>query len=275
MSGPPPPWHLRGTAHAALWLVPEDRLPPWPLAPGVRPLRFGRRRAVGVFWVDYRPGGTLAYRELLVALAVRHGTAIGGCAVEAWVDDARSAEAGRALWGIPKRLAALSFGPAAPVPPGSPTPPGAPSAAPTPPGTSPAAPKPPDTAPPSAPAPPAAPPDSPVRGAPPPPAGPLAEEAPPGGGRVPPVAALHRPLLRLPGRLPVRARLFQPAADSYGSPREVPLRATGSLWLTRTRLRTAPGAPLGYLAGLRPLVACTLRDFDFTIGRAARPPRPR
>ncbi|MFF9632115.1 acetoacetate decarboxylase family protein [Streptomyces fradiae] len=271
MSGPPPPWHLRGTAHAALWLVPEDRLPPWPLAPGVRPLRFGRRRVVGVFWVDYRPGGTLAYRELLVALAVRHGTAIGGCAVEAWVDDPRSVEAGRALWGIPKRLAVLSFGPAAPAPPGSPAPP----VAPAPPGTtSPPDTSPPDTALPSTPAPPTASPDGPWRGTP-PPTGPRAEEARPGGGRAPQATALHCPLLRLPGRLPVRARLFQPAPDAHGSPLQVPLRATGSAWLTRTSLRTAPGAPLGYLAGLRPLAACTLRDFHFTIGRAVRPPRRR
>ncbi|WP_411573441.1 acetoacetate decarboxylase family protein [Streptomyces fradiae] len=258
-SCPPPPWRLRGTAHAALWLVPEDRLPPWPMAPGARPLRFGRRRAVVVFWVDYRPGGTLAYRELLVAVAVRHGTAIGGCAVEAWVDDPRSVAAGRALWGIPKRLAALSFGPAAPTPPAAPMPLGAPPGPAPLRGTPPSATAPPGTASPDTP---------------PPPTGPLAEGPRPGGGRLPPVIALHRPLLRLPGRLPVRARLFQPALDAHGSPCEVPLRATGSAWLTRTRLHTAPGAPLGYLADLRPLAACTLRDFDFTIGRAARPPRP-
>ncbi|MER7830938.1 acetoacetate decarboxylase family protein [Streptomyces sp. NPDC095602] len=220
---PPPPWHLRGTLHAALWPVRADRLPPWPLPPGVRPLRLGRRRAVVTFWVDYRPGGTLAYRELLVALAVRGGGSVGACAVEAWVDDPASVAGGRALWGIPKHPAAFVH-------------------------------------------------DSPeprrLR------TGVLVDPAPtdapdaPHAPCAPLPTALHQPLVRLPGRVPLRARLFQPALPERPHPCEVPLRLTGAVRLTRTRLRTAPGAPLDYLAGLRPLAACALEDFRFTIAPA-------
>ncbi|MFJ8692332.1 acetoacetate decarboxylase family protein [Streptomyces roseolilacinus] len=218
-SYPPPPWYLRGTMHAALWQVHEHRLPRWPLPAGVRPLRLGRRCGVVTFWVDYRPGGTLAYRELLVALAVRRGGSVGACAVEAWVDDSRSLAGGRALWDIPKRPAAFLFDRSAPSLPSTAM---------------------------------------------------LTGRAPEPSGKGPAVTALHRPLVRLPGRLPLRARLFQPALDRRRGPCEVPLRVSGTVWLTRTRLRTAPGAPLDYLTGLRPLAACSLRDFDFTIGPAER-----
>ncbi|WP_173874081.1 acetoacetate decarboxylase family protein [Streptomyces albus subsp. chlorinus] len=106
---PPQPWHLRGEMFAALWQLPVSGLPDWHLPPGVRLSRWRNRCAVVTFWVDYRRGGTLAYRELLVAVAVRDRRGPAGCAVEAWVDDARSAAGGRALWGIPKQLARFSF----------------------------------------------------------------------------------------------------------------------------------------------------------------------
>ncbi|WP_284453864.1 acetoacetate decarboxylase family protein [Streptomyces sp. MRC013] len=216
-SHPPPPWRLHGTLHAALWRVPGRRLPHWPLPAGVDALRFGRWRAVVTFWVDYRPGGTLAYRELLVALAVRCGGSPGACAVEAWVDDPRSLVGGRVLWGIPKDPAVFAFTRQAPGLLGTAM---------------------------------------------------RADVSPPRSRPAPPVSAVHRPLLRLPAGLTLRARLFQPAPDGRGEPCEVPLRLTGTPWVTRTRLHTAPGAPLGYLAGLRPLAACSLRDFDFTVAPA-------
>ncbi|MFJ4569212.1 acetoacetate decarboxylase family protein [Streptomyces caelestis] len=107
---PPEPWHLRGDMFVGLWLVPRKELPGWPLPAGVRPVRLGRRCALLTFWVDYRPGGTLAYRELLVALAVRDGRGPAACAVEAWVDDERSLAGGRALWGVPKQRGNFVFG---------------------------------------------------------------------------------------------------------------------------------------------------------------------
>ncbi|MEU6914265.1 acetoacetate decarboxylase family protein [Streptomyces olindensis] len=106
---PPEPWHLRGTMHMAVWRIPAAELPEWPLPPGVRPLALGRHGCVVTFWVDYLPGGTLAYRELLVAQAVRHRRAVAATAVAAWVDSERSRAGGRTLWGIPKQLAVFDF----------------------------------------------------------------------------------------------------------------------------------------------------------------------
>ncbi|KDN73455.1 hypothetical protein DF19_04275 [Streptomyces olindensis] len=106
---PPEPWHLRGTMQVALWRVPLTDLPEWPLPPGARPLAVGRHGCVVTFWVDYLPGGTLAYRELLVAQAVRYRRAVAATAVAAWVDSERSLAGGRTLWGIPKELAVLDF----------------------------------------------------------------------------------------------------------------------------------------------------------------------
>ncbi|MGW7195333.1 acetoacetate decarboxylase family protein [Streptomyces chryseus] len=107
---PPEPWLLRGDMYASLWWLPARSLPRWPLPPGVRPLVVAGRCVLVTFWVDYRPGGTLAYRELLVALVVRHRRSVAGTAVAVWVDDEQSLAGGRALWGIPKELGSLTVG---------------------------------------------------------------------------------------------------------------------------------------------------------------------
>ncbi|MFE6097414.1 acetoacetate decarboxylase family protein [Streptomyces massasporeus] len=99
---PPSPWRLTGDMVVSLWRVPADDLPSWPLPTGVRPWVVRRRVTLVTFWVDYRPGGVLAYREFLIALAVRRGHRLAGSTVAAWVDDDRSLAGGRALWGIPK-----------------------------------------------------------------------------------------------------------------------------------------------------------------------------
>ncbi|MFH8369721.1 acetoacetate decarboxylase family protein [Streptomyces sp. NPDC018031] len=112
---PAEPWRLRGDMYAAVWAVPVRELPRRRLPAGVRPLVVGGRCAVVTFWVDYREGGDLAYRELLVALPVRHRRRAAVTAVAAWVDDERSMAGGRALWGIPKRLGTFAFGAPAPA----------------------------------------------------------------------------------------------------------------------------------------------------------------
>jgi hypothetical protein len=91
----------------SLWRVPVGELPPWPLPSRARPWIVRRRATLVTFWVDYRPGGILAYREFLIALVVRHGHGLAGSTVAAWVDDERSLAGGRALWGIPKELGAI------------------------------------------------------------------------------------------------------------------------------------------------------------------------
>ncbi|MEU3089966.1 acetoacetate decarboxylase family protein [Streptomyces massasporeus] len=99
---PPSPWRLTGDMVVSLWRVPAGDLPSWPLPAGVRPWVVRRRATLVTFWVDYRPGGVLAYREFLIALAVRHGHRLAGSTVAAWVDDDGALAGGRALWGIPK-----------------------------------------------------------------------------------------------------------------------------------------------------------------------------
>ncbi|MEU8354065.1 acetoacetate decarboxylase family protein, partial [Streptomyces sp. NPDC048845] len=97
---PPEPWHLTGDMVVSLWRVPPDDLPRWRLPPTARPLIVRRRCTLLTFWVDYRPDGVLAYREFLIALAVRHERRLMGSTVAAWVDDERALAGGRALCGL-------------------------------------------------------------------------------------------------------------------------------------------------------------------------------
>jgi acetoacetate decarboxylase len=67
----------------------------------------GPRGLWGAAWVAYEPGSALTYSELLVARPVR---VAGGRRVsirDIWVDSVPSRDGGRALWGIPKDLAAF------------------------------------------------------------------------------------------------------------------------------------------------------------------------
>ncbi|MER7405984.1 acetoacetate decarboxylase family protein [Streptomyces sp. NPDC000070] len=217
---PPEPWHLRGDMFVGVWLVPRRELPGWPLPPGVRPVGPGRRCVLVTFWVDYRPGSTLAYRELLVALAVRDGRGQAACAVEVWVDDERSLAGGRALWGIPKQRGDFAFGGTALT--------------------------------------------SRTRMS-------VVQGEPVEGAAGPPVTGLHRDLLPLPGRLPVRSRLVQP--HPVHGVCEVPMRLSGRVRLGRARLVAEPGGPLDYLAGRKVLLAASVRDFRMTVGSGEGRPR--
>lgn len=203
---PPAPWRLVGDGHAGVWRVPVQELPRWRLPHGVRPLVVRRRATLVAFWVDYRPGGVLAYRELLVALVVTHRCRIAATAVAAWVDDERSLHGGRELWGIPKESATFDF----------------------------------DT-----------------RG------GDLRARMTAVDGDA--VSAVHHRGVRLPGRLPVRARLVQ---DVDGETVRVPLRVTGRAYVGRARLSAEERGPLGFLRGRRPVAALALGDFRFTVGGA-------
>lgn len=107
-SYPSEPWQLRGQLHASVFLVPLSDVPV-DLPPGCRPIRLGRLPVVGTAWVSYEPGGVLSYRELMATLLVRRGRQIMPTIVRIWVDSAVSRDGGRALWGIPKDLAAFEF----------------------------------------------------------------------------------------------------------------------------------------------------------------------
>lgn len=104
---PPTPWRLRGWMYLSLWGVPPEHLPDLPVtrAGPVRPIRVAGRAVVAVAWARYAPGGVLAYRELLTAVAARIGRRPAVTLAGIWVDDPHSRAGARAQWGIPKELA--------------------------------------------------------------------------------------------------------------------------------------------------------------------------
>ncbi|MBV1852657.1 acetoacetate decarboxylase family protein [Catellatospora tritici] len=108
MAYPPQPWSLRGQLYVSVWAVPVADLPPIPpeVTAAVRLVRLGRYALVGTAWVDYQPGGDMAYRELLGAVLMRAGFSRPRVTItHIWVDSVDSRDGGRELWGIPKDLA--------------------------------------------------------------------------------------------------------------------------------------------------------------------------
>ncbi|GAA1975815.1 acetoacetate decarboxylase family protein [Amycolatopsis minnesotensis] len=103
---PPEPWHLAGQAYVSVWRVPTEDLPALPT--GAEPVILGSRAQVVTAWIDYQDPGQLSYHELLSTVAVR-GRGAAASITEIWVDSEVSLAGGRALWGIPKDLAALDF----------------------------------------------------------------------------------------------------------------------------------------------------------------------
>ncbi|AXB41997.1 acetoacetate decarboxylase family protein [Amycolatopsis albispora] len=107
---PPEPWNLAGQAYLTTWRVPVDALPA--LADGLSPVVVAGRAVVVTAWLDYQPPGRLSYHELLATVAVRApsgGLRATGTITDIWVDSEVSLAGGRALWGIPKDLAAFDF----------------------------------------------------------------------------------------------------------------------------------------------------------------------
>ncbi|QWC86269.1 acetoacetate decarboxylase family protein [Nocardioidaceae bacterium] len=101
MTHPPAPWHLRGDLWCStFWLSRshETRGPG-----GERP-----RGLYGCALVDYRSGGVLTYRELLVA-RLRRPLPTRVTITDIWVDSEVSLAGGRRLWAIPKGMADLQF----------------------------------------------------------------------------------------------------------------------------------------------------------------------
>lgn len=108
MDYPPAPWSLRGDMYLAVL-----RMPPGSVPDGIRPHLAGLPRAdrpstLAVAFVDYRPGGDLAYREFLVATT--NATLTGGTILKIWVDSTPAMAGGRELWFIPKQLADFRYG---------------------------------------------------------------------------------------------------------------------------------------------------------------------
>jgi acetoacetate decarboxylase len=74
-----------------------------------------------------------------------------------------------------------------------------------------------------------------------------------------------RPRLRLPGRWPVRFCVVQ---WREGAAKISPVRARAGLSVDSGSLDADPAGPLGFLAGRRPLLSATLRDFEMSFGAA-------
>ena len=100
---PPEPWFLGGSLLVSVFLVPVADLPA--RFATLPKLTLGRRAIVGVAFANYAPGGVLAYDELLVATPVIARGRLRITIPQIWVDSPQSLAGGRALWGIPKRLA--------------------------------------------------------------------------------------------------------------------------------------------------------------------------
>jgi hypothetical protein len=98
MAFPPAPWQMRGQLWLSAFRVKrpvDDRHPA-----GV----------YGVALIDYQPDSPLTYHELLVARAVGRGRRRRVSITDIWVDSIDSRDGGRALWAIPKELAAFTHG---------------------------------------------------------------------------------------------------------------------------------------------------------------------
>jgi len=96
MAFPPAPWQLRGQSWFSVFLVKRAVDAAHPAG------------VYAVALVDYRPGSPLTYHELLVARTVGKGRRRRVCITDIWVDSPDSRDGGRALWAIPKELAAFT-----------------------------------------------------------------------------------------------------------------------------------------------------------------------
>lgn len=109
-SYPPAPWRLGGELFVSTFRVAPAVLPELAAPCGFRPLRVGGRAVVGVAFARYDGTGVLAYDELLVGVGgLWRGRPVSHIP-QIWVDSERSVRGGRALWGIPKELAAFGAG---------------------------------------------------------------------------------------------------------------------------------------------------------------------
>jgi hypothetical protein len=120
---PAAPWSLTTSAALSLLVVPRATVPPAarPVTPaGCRPVALAGRLLTGVALVRYGPPGDLTYDELVVAVLGRCGLRPVVTVTQIWVDSTASRDGARALWGIPKELAAFGV-PAAAVTASGPT----------------------------------------------------------------------------------------------------------------------------------------------------------
>ncbi|GAA1728464.1 acetoacetate decarboxylase family protein [Aeromicrobium alkaliterrae] len=103
---PAEPWDLHGHAHVGVWLVPAGAAPP-PHHAGTRQLRLFGRVVVAAAFFRYDEPSPLTYDEIMATQLVRDGWRPRVSITHIWVDSPASMAGGRALWAIPKDLAAF------------------------------------------------------------------------------------------------------------------------------------------------------------------------
>jgi hypothetical protein len=107
---PPPPWHTHGFGVSAAYVVPTRHVM---LPPELEAVTVAAGRGPGMIsYIEYQAPSPLTYHELIWMPAyVRSVTPTRGRATRGWyvarmyVDDARSLQAGRQEWALPKTLA--------------------------------------------------------------------------------------------------------------------------------------------------------------------------
>ncbi|MBL1174893.1 acetoacetate decarboxylase family protein [Pantanalinema sp. GBBB05] len=110
MHYPAAPWHLQGYAIQTLHWLDIDRVRPTiPAALSIVPL-FPGKTLGSVYIATYSPGSSLEYNELIVVSGlVYHGHQWGAWISHIYVDDPRSVQGGRELWGLPKEMAQFTW----------------------------------------------------------------------------------------------------------------------------------------------------------------------
>ncbi len=115
VSYPLPPWKLQGQLYGSIWALPAGKLNLEELTKELPPLfkpviNLGR---AGVFagFVDYQPGSTLVYHELIggIVIQVKGRWPYFFTMTHMWVDSEVSKQGGRSEWGVPKELGQFQY----------------------------------------------------------------------------------------------------------------------------------------------------------------------
>ncbi len=107
---PAAPWRLNGQLYGSIWsLSPHDIQVELPSEFKLL-VNLGRASAFAGF-VDYQTGSTLVYHELIggVVVRLRSSWRFAFHVTNMWVDDAKSRQGGREIWGVPKELAVFRY----------------------------------------------------------------------------------------------------------------------------------------------------------------------
>lgn len=107
---PRAPWNLKGQLYGSIWSLSAQQLQ-LKLPTNFKLLvNFGRASAF-VGFVDYQPGSTLVYHELIAGVVVKlkGSYRFAFHVTQMRVDNEQSLWGGREIWGVPKEFASFQF----------------------------------------------------------------------------------------------------------------------------------------------------------------------